>query len=190
MAVVAPYNLVADALGLPDDAVARQHLQQLTGMIDGDFRWEDPRHVAYFLATTYHETAHSFRPRVEIGKREYFNRYEGKKNLGNYIAGDGFRFRGRGYVQITGRRNYDLFAELLSLPLLVNPDLACDPKVAYEIATFGMVRGLFTGKKIRDYIHDSECSYVEARRVINGLDKAELIAEYARKIEPFMRAAA
>jgi hypothetical protein len=55
--------------------------------------------------------------------------------------------------------------------------------------TEGMRRGLFTGKKLSDYIDGDRCDYKNARRIINGLDKWELIQQYAQTLEPTLRAA-
>ncbi|MCX7166987.1 MAG: peptidoglycan-binding protein [Rhodocyclales bacterium] len=57
-----------------------------------------------------------------------FSAYEYK--LGNTNPGDGGRYRGRGYVQLTGRANYEKFGKVLDIPLLDNPDSACAPEVA------------------------------------------------------------
>ena len=57
-----------------------------------------------------------------------FSAYEYK--LGNKISGDGARYRGRGYVQLTGRSNYTKYATILGIPLADNPDSACAPEVA------------------------------------------------------------
>lgn len=155
-----------------------------------DTAWTDPRHVAYALATAYHETAHTFAPIREYGKHLYFAKYEpgtpNGKRLGNVLRGDGIKFKGRGYVQITGRANYERFSRLLNVDLLTTPDLALDPLISYRIMALGMRGGLFTGKKLADYINATRTDYVNARRVINGLDRAELIAEYAERIEPFV----
>ena len=59
-----------------------------------------------------------------------FSRYENMKTLGNKSPGDGARFRGRGYVQLTGRDNYDRYGRLLDIDLLLQPDSACAPEVA------------------------------------------------------------
>jgi len=49
--------------------------------------------------------------------------------------------------------------------------------------SFGMRNGIFTGKRLADYIHDEECDYVNARRIINGLDSADRIRGYAELFE-------
>ena len=55
--------------------------------------------------------------------------------------------------------------------------------IALQAAFQGMVKGMFTGKKLSDYIFDGKCDYVGARRIINGQDKAKLIAGYARAFQ-------
>jgi len=132
---------------------------------------------AYMLATAYHETAHTMQPIYERGGRKYFRKYDGRKDLGNTQKGDGYRFRGRGFVQITGRRNYEVFSSRLGVDLVANPDLALDQKLAARILVIGMTEGLFTGKKLSDFPAGDFA--VMARKVVNGTDRAELIAGYA-----------
>lgn len=151
----------------------------------------DIRQVAYVLATAYHETAKTMMPIREYGSHDYFTaRYDisGKnptlaKQLGNTIVGDGANFCGRGYVMITGRTNYAKFSKILVIDLLTHPDWAMLPDNAAKIAIDGMLQGLFTGKKLSDYINPTTCNYLSARRIINGMDKAELIAGYAKQFE-------
>lgn len=138
--------------------------------------------TAYLLATVKHETADTFQPIYERGSKAYFNKYDGRTSLGNNQPGDGYRFRGRGYVQITGRKNYTKFG------VADNPDAALEPATAYDILLSGSASGTFTGKKLGDYINANKTDYRNARRVINGLDKADLIADYARKFELILRA--
>lgn len=151
----------------------------------------DIRQVAYVLATAYHETAKTMMPIREYGSHDYFmNRYDvsGKnpqlaKDLGNNIVGDGANFCGRGYVQITGRANYAKFKKILNIELIAHPDYALLPENASRIAVYGMAQGLFTSKKLSDYINCTTCNYAQARRIINGMDKSDLIANYAKQFE-------
>ncbi|MBK8118416.1 MAG: peptidoglycan-binding protein [Sulfuritalea sp.] len=59
-----------------------------------------------------------------------FSAYDQRSDLGNKAPGDGARFRGRGFVQLTGRANYEKYAEVLDIALADNPDCACAPEVA------------------------------------------------------------
>ena len=148
--------------------------------------------TAYLLATTYHETAHTFKPIEEYGGDKYLSKYDtGRlaKALGNtpQADGDGIKYAGRGYVMITGRYNYKFAGEQLGIDLINNPDLALQPKYAAEILVKGSKEGWFTSKKLSDYINDKSKSYYQARRVINGLDKAQQIADIAVVMERALR---
>lgn len=106
----------------------------------------------------------------------------GRENLGNTLPGDGALFLGRGYVQITGRTNYERAAAATGYPLVGNPDLTMRPDIAAEILRSGMVEGWFTGKSLSDYLPDAVGTreqFKQARRIINGTDKDDLIAGYA-----------
>ena len=144
---------------------------------------------AYLIATAKHETADTMQPITEYGGRKYFEKYDtGKlaKALGNTPAadGDGYTYRGRGYVQLTGRANYAKAGDALGLDLLRKPDLALQPSVAALILVRGCCDGWFTGKKLGDYLPGD---YRGARRVVNGTDKADMIAGYAREFEAALR---
>jgi predicted chitinase len=139
------------------------------------------------LATVKHECADKWQPVIEFGNRAYFDQYEPNtkkgKRLGNKIMGDGYAYRGRGYVQITGRSNYEKLSQEIGVDLLTIPDMTLDQKHSFNIMKIGMEKGLFTGKKLSDYINDNKCDYVQARRIINGMDRARLIAGYAEFFE-------
>jgi putative chitinase len=64
---------------------------------------------------------------------------------------------------------------------LTTPDLALDPAVGGKILFAGMETGLFTGKRLGNYFNKSTEDWINARRIINALDKAPQIADYGRK---------
>lgn len=147
----------------------------------------NPLYIAYMLATTWHETAMTFMPVKEAGSWQYLSKYDtGKlaKILGNTpeADGDGQLYAGRGYVQITGKNNYKKFSSIVGEDLIKNPDFTLRPRIAARILVEGSLKGMFTGKKLSDYIRAGSIEeFVEARRVINGTDKASLIASHAIK---------
>ncbi|WP_353572141.1 hypothetical protein [Candidatus Albibeggiatoa sp. nov. BB20] len=153
-------------------------------------------HAAYMLATVYHETAQTFQPIYERGRRDYFRKYEGR--YGNNRSGDGFRYRGRGYVQLTFRNNYLRATEALNqlserypepIDLVTDPDLALDPQIASDIMLIGMREGWFTGRKLTSYLNNSKIDYINARKIINGLDHALEISDHAVKFENILHIA-
>lgn len=88
--------------------------------------------------------------------------YGGRKDLGNTEKGDGYRFRGRGYTQLTGRANYTQASNELGLDLVNNPDLAAQPEIAAKIATW-------FHKKNRRLVNASRNGDVTAaRKLVNG----------------------
>lgn len=156
--------------------------------------------AAYILATAYHETAHTMQPIHELGGRAYFDKYEPGtrigKALGNILPGDGYKFRGRGYVQLTGRRNYELAKKKTGFDLVNKPDMALEPEVAVAILFDGMEEGWFTGRDLSDFVDEFDEAaeedlreFVEARRIVNGTDKAALIGGYAIAFEQALREA-
>lgn len=171
-------------------------LESLLGALEADVEVTDIRHAAYMLATVKHECADTWQPEQERGTPAYFDKYEpGTKlgrRLGNRAKGDGARYKGRGYVQITGRANYARLGVLLGMgdALVTSPLVTLDPGVAYRIMSVGMRRGAFTGRKLAHYINAEGCDYVNARRVINSLDCAQKIADYAQVFEAVLRDAA
>ena len=92
--------------------------------------YTDKTERAMFLAQMAHETG-NFKYSEEIHDG---SNYEGSKMLGNTEPGDGKRFKGRGYIQITGRWNYGHYGKKVGVDLIKNPELAADPKVAADVA--------------------------------------------------------
>lgn len=150
------------------------------------------RFVAYMLATVEHEVGGTWQPIEERGPAEYFTKYEQgslKKALSNTKPGDGLRYKGRGYCQITGRGNYEHFARLLKIPLDEVPGLALSRDNAVKIMVLGMTQGLFTGKKLSNFIGQTLFDYVNARSIINGdvAKNGPVVAQYAVRWEKILR---
>lgn len=163
---------------------------------------------AYILATVFHETDQEMVPNVENlnyttasrirdvwpsrfssiqaampfvrNPKDLANRvYNGR--MGNVVGSDdGWNFRGRGLPHITGRTNYERASKELGVDFVSNPELVLQPDHAVAITVRGMTEGWFTGKKLSDYLPGD---YINARRIINGVDKAKDIAGYARVFE-------
>ncbi|MGL5734937.1 MAG: glycoside hydrolase family 19 protein [Beijerinckiaceae bacterium] len=149
---------------------------------------------AYALATAYHETAHTMQPIMEYGGPKYFTRmYDvtGSRprlahDMGNTAPGDGPKYCGRGFVQLTWKANYAKAGAKLGVDLVANPARAMEPAIAAKIMREGMVEGWFTGKALRHYLPDARgtlAQYTAARKIINGTDKAAMIAGYAMQFE-------
>jgi putative chitinase len=153
--------------------------------------------VAYVLATAHHETGRTMQPIHEFGGPEYLrknydvtgNKPDRARRMGNTRPGDGVRYAGRGYVQLTWKMNYERMGKKLGVDLVGSPDLAMRPDLAARIMRVGMEEGLFTGLSLSDYLKATTTDYLNARRIINGMDKAALIAGHAREYEAALRAA-
>jgi putative chitinase len=159
------------------------------------------RQAAYVLATIRWETGQTFQPIPEHRADEKTEPKYWQNQSRYWDTG----FYGRGYVQITWERNYRLAGQRLAgqsfvlndTPVVIaadtfvrNPDYVLHPEVAYLICSRGMREGWFTGKKLDDYIREgSPPDYVNARRIINGVDHAQDIASYANQFELGLRAA-
>lgn len=135
--------------------------------------------LAYGLATAWHEAL--FKPIREYGKGAGRSYGKPGRNGGQVPYG-------RGLVQLTHDDNYERADKELSLggALIKNYDLALDPKIAVQILVRGMERGWFTGKSLGTYIGaelGTVPEFKEARRIINGTDRDDLIAGYARSFQ-------
>lgn len=132
----------------------------------------DHRQIAYMLASAQHESDQFRTAREYGGARQAIARgYGGGRN-----------YFGRGYVQVTHDHRYAAMDRALELDgrVIANPDLvATDPRIGAQSLVVGMMRGLFTGKSLHSYVGGQQSDYVNARRTVNGIDKAALIAGYA-----------
>lgn len=130
------------------------------------------RQLAYALATSHHETAR-FTLLHEIG------RGQGHK-YGVPDPETGLVYYGRGPSMLTWRRNYEVMGRRLGLDLVHHPELAAEWPAGTRILFEGMVHGLFTGWKLDNFFTLAFCDWHGARRIINALDRADLVATYAR----------
>lgn len=173
-----------------------QALLQAFGVARWPVSW-----AAYGLATAFHETNKAMQPVREAywlsdsaATAYFFKMYDPQgsrpdmaKRLGNTQSGDGAKYCGRGYPQLTGRSNYDRAAEATGADLVNHPELALRPEIAAKIMVWGMGTGAFTGKALKDYLPLSGRAgfgaYTEARHIINGQDRAADIAKEAVQFE-------
>lgn len=129
------------------------------------------RQLAYMFATVKHEVANTYLPITEYGNT-YCPRYDG-----------GCTYKGRGYVQLTHRYNYQKMSSVVGVDLVSYPERALEPEIAYTVMSHGMFYGSFTGAKLGDYILSGRTDYYNARRVVNGTDRASLISGYAQSFQ-------
>lgn len=128
--------------------------------------------TAYVLSTVEWETAKTFKP---VKEAFWLSEAWRKKNLRYYP------FYGRGFVQLTWKNNYEKYSKLLGVDMVKDPDLAMNNNVALFVLVHGFKTGTFTGRKITDYINPNKSDFLNARRCINGMDKASKIAALVDK---------
>lgn len=177
-----------------EGSISKPQVNGIDAILDeAEARKTPMRHLAYMLATTYHETAQTMQPVRETlassddvaikrlekawadGKLKWVKKPYWRKDP------DGKSWLGRGLVQITHKDNYITLGEAVRVDLVADPDAAMSMPVAIKIMFEGMNKGLFTGKKLSDYLDGPLADYVGARRIINGTDKDKMIAGYANE---------
>lgn len=187
----------ARSFGAADPAV-RDRLREIFDYLEKNPDISDIRTLAYVLATFRHETNGTFRPMAEYGSPEMLEARYGPETrigraLGNTEPGDGARWRGRGFIQVTGRRNYQRVNQALGLggtpdDVVADPERMLRPGVAFRVAIWAINDGAFTSRKLSDFVTAEKADYVNARKVINGLDHAQPIAADALKFEQMLKA--
>ncbi|AWN35701.1 glycoside hydrolase family 19 protein [Methylobacterium radiodurans] len=160
----------------------------------------DRRHLAYILATSFHETGQRMQPVREgfaTSTADAIARLDRAFAAGRLKSVKTPYWRagwfGRGDVQLTHEANYRAMGALIGLDLAGNPDLALDPAISARILIEGVTRGAstrgdFTGRALEDFIAGARCDYEGARRTVNGTDRAADIAGYARRFEAALTA--
>jgi putative chitinase len=170
---------------------------------EGESRGFNTEWIAYVLATAWHETGATMEPVRETfadTDEQAIARLNAAWRKGQLTWvktpywEDGYF--GRGFVQLTHKYNYEKMGEWLKLDLVGKPSLALDRKNAAKIIYEGMLKGMFTGKALPEYLDgvdgtDAEDAreYTRARIIVNGKDKAKKIANYALKFEAALRGA-
>lgn len=121
---------------------------------------------AMIMAQCAHETG-NFQYMRELGKESYFNKYDIEYNrkkaleLGNTNPGDGAKYKGRGYIQITGKSNYAGVSKAIGVDLVNNPELLEQPETAAKAVVWFFKQG--NGKRIKDL-----CDVKETTLRVNG----------------------
>jgi putative chitinase len=119
-----------------------------------------PLRLAHFIAQSAEETQY-YQFLTELGGPSYFTKYDGRHDLGNTVAGDGYKFRGRGLFQITGRYNYQLYTTRLGIDLVDNPDRASEPEIAMLTACM-----FWSSHNLNSFADVDDCKSITTR--ING----------------------
>lgn len=133
--------------------------------------------IAYILATAEHESD-SFNTLEEYSSGTQYN---GRADLGNSQPDDGPRFKGRGYVQLTGRLNYTTYTQITGIELVKLPLILMNwPALSVFVIVDGMMRGVYTGQRLNKFVNSSQTDFFNARQVVNGHDKADKIAAQAQ----------
>lgn len=135
------------------------------------------RQIAYMFATIQHEVASTYQPITEFSDTHCVN-YDG-----------GCRYKGRGYVQLTHRYNYEKLSPVVGVDLVASPERALEPELSYRVTSYGMFNGSFTERRLGSYIREGLTDYRNARRVVNGLDRADLIAGRASTFQSILESA-
>ena len=135
--------------------------------------------LAHFMAQIEHESG-GFKWLTELGGKSYFDKYDGRKDLGNLQPGDGYKFRGRGYIQVTGRYNYTKLSKDTGIDFLNDPDL-----LAQEVNAIVSACWFWNKNKINELADKDDVKAVTKKinGGFNGLkDRLELLAKWKLKL--------
>ena len=168
---------------------AQKGLESLLGYIEADEHVNDVRWAAYMLATTFHEVRGTWEPIREDGKGR------GRK-YGLPVPPYQHIYYGRGLTQNTWLGNYEMLTKAWNkahpdrlVDFVKNPDLLLEMEYSYWAMSYAMRHGTYTGASLKKYFNDKITDPINARRIINGIDKAELIAGYYHKFIRIIEAA-
>src|SRR6476661_96726 len=102
------------------------------------------------------------KPYLQTGERSLLVERKLAENHLSY-----YPFYGRGYVQLTWKRNYQKYSDIFDQDMVAQPDLALKEPVALFVIVHGFKTGTFTERKITEYINEHSTDYKNARRCIN-----------------------
>jgi putative chitinase len=142
--------------------------------------------LAYALATFFHETAERMQPIEEYGRGS-------GKTYGQPAGPYGHKYYGRGHVQLTWEDNYKKGEQYLLERYGVSHTIHKDPHKMLEstvsalVSYDGMVNGWFTGVGLPKYFNGTTEDPLNARRIVNAMDRADLIAGYYKKFRAALR---
>ncbi len=149
---------IADCIGCEIGAVLTYWPAVRQALIEHDIT--EPAGIIAAIATIRVE-APTFEPIHEYGGPAYWAQYEGRGDLGNTEPGDGVRYHGRGFIQLTGRANYRWYGHAIGVPLEDQPDLALQPDVAARVFA-----KYFSDRAVHHAAQDGD--WTEVRRKVNG----------------------
>lgn len=176
-------------------SLRQSQLDGITAILD---KWEaesskdDDRWLAYMLGTTHHETGRTMQPVREtfaVTDDDAIKRLDKAWSAGRLPwvktpywqrDADGKSWFGRGFVQLTHKTNYQKLGTAINVDIITDPDRAMDLDTALKVLFVGMRKGLFTSVKLSDCFNASKENWVQARKIINGLESADLVASYAK----------
>ncbi|MER9870816.1 hypothetical protein NKJ35_27185 [Mesorhizobium sp. M0136] len=183
-------------LGLFGGKMSSSQVSGITLILD---KWEhempkaDDRWLAYMFGTAHHETGRTMQPLREtfastdaqaikiLDKAFATGKLPWVKERYWQLDPQGISWLGRGFVQLTHKANYLKMAALTDPNLATNPSLAMNTATAADIMFKGMDKGSFTGAKLGDFFSGAKEKWREARRIINGLERADLVAAYGKQ---------
>ncbi|MCP8897035.1 hypothetical protein KYK29_19075 [Shinella daejeonensis] len=178
-----------------DGRLRQAQVDGLTAILD---RWEaemptgDRRWLAYMLGTAHHETGRTMQAVRETfaasderaiaildkafrdGRLAFVRAPYWRKDR------DGRSWLGRGLVQLTHKANYQRMTQETGIDLVADPARAMELSVAVTVMFTGMTGGAFTGRRLADYFSPGREDWINARRIVNGTERAALVAGYAR----------
>lgn len=136
----------------------------------------DRNKFAYILATCWHECRFKSIPEIRAKPGTQVWKWQ------NVYWPSGYY--GRGFSQLTWRRNYRKFSKIVGVDLVRYPDQALKPEIGAKILVVGMNQGLFSGVGLSNYFPEKPGvpDWIKARRIVNGNFQAEIVAAHAIKI--------